>query len=143
MEGLDRFLHAQESVYYIALKEIQSGRKYSHWIWYVFPQLKGLGHSCNSEYYGIYDATEAAAYLAHPVLGDRLRIITKTFLVLPNDLTAREILGGIDARKVRSCMTLFYIVSKEQLFLDVLNRYYDGRLDSRTLRKLDIEEITE
>ena len=136
MEGLERFIKAQELNYLTALNEIRSGRKLSHWIWYVFPQLKGLGRSYNSEYYGIANAEEAEAYLAHPILGERLQEITRALLELPSNLTARDILGGIDARKVRSCMTLFFQVSKEQLFLDVLNRFYEGKLDRTTINKL-------
>ncbi len=136
MEGLERFIKAQELNYLTALNEIRSGRKLSHWIWYVFPQLKGLGRSYNSEYYGIANAEEAEAYLAHPILGERLLEITKALLESPSNLTARDILGGIDARKVRSCMTLFFQVSKEQLFLDVLKRFYEGKLDRTTINKL-------
>ncbi len=132
----DRFIIAQENSYQDALEEIKSGRKRGHWIWYVFPQLKGLGHSYNSEYYGIADTKEAEAYLAHPILGERLREITKALLELPDGMTARNVLGGIDAMKVKSCMTLFYTISKEQLFLDVLNRFYEGKLDERTTNKL-------
>ena len=133
---IERFVMAQESVYQTALGEIAKGRKVGHWIWYIFPQLKGLGHSYNSNYYGIRDAEEAKEYLNHSVLGQRLREITRTLFALPENLTARDILGGIDAMKVKSCMTLFYLVSREQLFMDVLNRYYEGRLDGRTIRML-------
>lgn len=133
MEDLERFVKAQEHSYLIALKEIRSGRKMGHWIWYIFPQLKGLGHSSRSQYYGIADLEEAKAYLNHPVLAQRLREITETLLGLPEHLTARDILGGIDAMKVKSSMTLFYMVSKEQLFKDVLDRYYKGIMDTRTL----------
>lgn len=132
MDGLERFIEAQEYSYPIALKEIQSGRKKSHWIWYIFPQLKGLGHSYNSEYYGITDLNEAKAYLNHPILAERLREITKALLSLPQNLAAREILGGIDAMKVKSSMTLFYMVSREHLFKEVLERYYNGETDNRT-----------
>ncbi len=121
----------------MALDEIRGGRKDSHWIWFIFPQMKGLGMSYYSEYYGIGSAEEAKAYLAHPVLGSRLREITQALLELPVDLTAREVLGGIDAMKVRSCMTLFYMVSKEKLFIDVLNRFYEGRLDGRTVNMMN------
>ena len=133
MEDLERFIKAQEYSYPIALKEIQSGRKKGHWIWYVFPQLKGLGHSYNSEYYGIADFEEAKAYLSHPILVQRLEEITEALLGLPQDMTAREILGGIAAMKVKSSMTLFYMASKEKLYKDVLDRYYNGDMDTRTL----------
>ena len=136
MDGLERFIMAQECSYPIALKEIQSGRKMSHWIWYIFPQLKGLGRSYNSEYYGITDLEEAKAYLNHPILSERLREITEAMLNLPLNLTAREILGGIDAIKVKSSMTLFYIASNDKLYNDVLERYYQGKMDYRTLKLL-------
>lgn len=138
MEDLERFIKAQEYSYPIALKEIQNGRKMGHWIWYVFPQLKGLGNSYNSEYYGIADLEEAKAFLNHPVLAQRLREITEALLGLPEHITARDILGGIDAMKVKSSMTLFYMVSKEQLYKDVLDRYYNGEMDTQTLNLLTI-----
>ncbi len=133
MDDLDRFIKAQEYSYPIALKEIRSGRKMGHWIWYIFPQLKGLGHSSRSQYYGITDLEEAKAYLNNPILVQRLREITEALLGLPEHLTARDILGGIDAMKVKSSMTLFYMASKEQLYKDVLDRYYMGEMDTRTL----------
>ena len=132
MEGLERFIKAQEQTYDIALQEVRSGRKHSHWIWFIFPQLKGLGHSYYSNYYGIDGLEEAKAYLCHPILGAWLREITAALYSLPEERTARSILGGIDAIKVKSSMTLFYLASKEQLFLDVLNRYYKGELDEKT-----------
>ena len=104
----------------------------SHWIWYIFPQMKGLGHSYNSNYYGIEDAQEAQAYLNHPVLSGRLREITEALLCLPSSLSASDILGSIDARKVKSCMTLFYYVSDDPLFAEALNRFYHGEVDHFT-----------
>ena len=136
MYDLSRFLKAQERDYDTALSEIRSGHKRSHWIWYIFPQIKGLGYSYNSNYYGIKDAAEAGEYLAHPILGNRLREVSEALLGLPENLTAREILGDIDALKVKSSMTLFYAVSKEPLFRRVLDRYYNGELDHRTINKL-------
>ena len=133
MDDLERFVKAQEHSYPIALEEIRSGRKMSHWIWYIFPQLKGLGHSSKSQYYGLADLEEAKAYLNHPVLAQHLREITEALLGLPEHLTARDILGGIDAMKVKSSMTLFNMASKEQLYKDVLDRYYKGEMDTRTL----------
>ena len=127
-----RFNISHDSSYADALHEIQNGKKTGHWIWYIFPQLKGLGHSYRSHFYGINDAAEAKAYLAHPILGKRLREITSVLLALPPEKTARQILGIIDAKKVKSCMTLFYLVSKDELFIKVLERYYDGQLDERT-----------
>ena len=133
-----RFLLNQGDCYQDALEEIRSGRKRSHWIWYIFPQLKGLGHSYYSDYYGIADIEEAKNYLKHPVLGARLREISNTFLSLSEEKTAREILGNIDAVKVKSSMTLFYLASKEQLFLDIINRYYEGKFDKKTIKLLSI-----
>lgn len=109
----------------------------SHWIWYIFPQLKGLGRSYYSDYYGIVDAEEAKAYYEHPLLGPRLKEISSALLQLPGNLTARDILGGLDAKKVKSCMSLFYLVTKDHLFMDVLNRYYEGRISRRTRNMLE------
>lgn len=138
MRNLNRFIEAQESNYSIALEEIRNGRKYGHWVWCIFPQLKGLGHSYNSNYYGIANIKEAIEYLNHPILGKRLREITEVLLSLPEGLTAREILGGIDTRKVKSSMTLFYLASKETPFMDVINRYYDGNMDELTIKMLSL-----
>ena len=106
MQPLKRFLDAQEQMYGMALAEVKRGKKLSHWIWYIFPQLKGLGKSGNSHYYGIDNLEEAKAYLQHPVLGTRLREITTTFLEL-SGVNAKDVFGYLDAMKVRSCMTLF------------------------------------
>lgn len=138
MEYLNRFIEAQENNYSFALEEIKNGRKRGHWIWYIFPQLKGLGHSYNSDYYGIANIKEAIEYLNHPILGKRLREITEVLLSLPAGKTAREIVGGIDARKVKSSMTLFYLASKETLFIDVINRYYEGKMDELTIKMLSL-----
>lgn len=114
--NLDRFLQAQEHAYPYALEELKEGRKRSHWIWYVFPQMKGLGRSYNSEFYGISGLEEAKAHLAHTVLGQRLRKVCEVILSLsPND--AREVFGGIDSRKLRSSMTLFDLVSSDDVFV--------------------------
>jgi uncharacterized protein (DUF1810 family) len=156
MDGLERFIQAQGTYplineknsrfdlffpndYASALEEVKRGKKVGHWIWYIFPQLKGLGHSYNSNFYGISDFEEAQAYLNHPILGSRLREITNVLLNQTEDFSAQDIFGGIDSMKVKSCMTLFYMASKEQLFLDVLNRYYKGSFDKRTLEKLGLE----
>jgi len=132
MKDIERFVSAQEHSYAIALNEIKNGKKRSHWIWYIFPQLQFLGHSRRSRYYGIEDEEEAKAYLNHPILAQRLREITKALLLLPHNLTAKEILGSIDATKVHSSMTLFYYISGESLFADVINRYYHGEIDYDT-----------
>lgn len=133
--NLHRFLDAQALMYGTALREIRTGRKDLHWIWYIFPQLRGLGCSSNSHYYGIADIGEAEAYLHHSVLGSRLREISEALLAQEGK-SAWEILGGIDARKVRSSMTLFDAVSPGDVFSDVLKKYYDGQPDPRTLEML-------
>ena len=133
--NLDRFLDGQRFGYDYALNEIRNGRKEGHWIWYVFPQMKGLGYSPNSQFYGISGGEEAKAYLEHPVLGARLREITEALLVIEGK-TAEEILSPIDAMKVRSCMTLFDAVCPNDIFAEVLEKYYEGRKDSATLRLL-------
>lgn len=134
--GLDRFLAAQEWTYPLAYREITQGRKRTHWIWYIFPQLRGLGYSRNSVKYGIADLAEARAYLAHPILSSRLREITEALLVLDGDDPVR-IFGEVDAAKVRSSMTLFCVASEgEALFREVLRRYYGGEQDPLTLSLL-------
>lgn len=127
--NLERFVDAQERMYEIALAEVKSGKKVSHWIWYIFPQLKGLGMSGNSHYYGIDDINEARAYLEHPILGTRLREITSVYL----KISGKNTFGYLDAMKVRSCMTLFNEVSEDDLFKKVIDRYYRGCFDEKTL----------
>lgn len=137
MDGfnLGRFLDGQRFGYEYALNEMKSGRKEGHWIWYVFPQMKGLGYSPNSQLYGISGKEEAKAYLEHPVLGARLREITETLLAIEGK-TAEEILSPIDAMKVKSCMTLFDAVCPDEIFADVLAKYYDSKKDPATLKLL-------
>lgn len=135
MDDLNRFVCAQERSYAQALSEIKAGRKYSHWIWYIFPQLKGLGRSYNSDYYGLDSLAEAAAYLAHPVLGPRLREITLALLE-HSGKTPRDILGNIDATKVCSSMTLFDNVCPGDIFARVLDEFYDSRRCNCTLRMI-------
>lgn len=130
-----RFIQAQENDYQTALAEVRAGCKCSHWMWYIFPQLKGLGFSSTAQYYGINGREEAMAYLKHPVLGARLREITSMLLTLEGK-SAVEIFGRTDAMKLRSSMTLFYAVSEDDLFKKVLDKYYDGKPDGRTLAML-------
>lgn len=113
--NLQRFLSAQEYDYSIALREIQNGRKQSHWIWYIFPQIKGLGRSYQSQFYGIANRQEAEAYLAEPTLDARLREITLALLE-HKDKTAQQILGDIDAKKVLSSMTLFDAITPNDIY---------------------------
>ena len=130
---LSRFLKAQEHDYERALGEIRAGRKRSHWMWYIFPQIHGLGFSSTAQYYAICDLQEAKDYLAHPVLGARLKEISSALLDLEG-LSASEIFGYPDDLKLRSCMTLFRMADlNEPIFLEVLEKYYDGKPDSRTV----------
>ena len=122
---LERFLTAQASIYEDALEEIRSGRKCGHWIWYIFPQQKGLGHSYNSEYYGLEGTDEARAYLAHPVLGERLREISKALLIHEGKKDIDSIMGSnIDVLKLQTCMNLFNRVSPNDVFEKVLDAFF-------------------
>lgn len=130
---LDRFLTAQHPVYAEVLAELASGRKRTHWMWFIFPQLAGLGMSETSRRYAIRDLGEARAYLAHPVLGTRLRRCAGVLLEHP-DRSAHEIFGSPDDLKLRSCATLFALVSPAgSAFHQLLDRYFGGNEDSRTL----------
>ncbi len=132
-ENLNRFLTAQELIYPLALKEIRSGRKKSHWMWYIFPQLKCLGESPTSKHYGIADFEEAKAYMAVPILRERLIEITRALLALEgNDPNA--VFGYPDNLKLRSCMTLFEKAAPDvPEFGEVLDRFYQGSRDYTTL----------
>lgn len=135
---LKRFIDAQNYSYDSALKEIQNGRKVSHWMWYIFPQFKGLGRSATSQKYWIKNKEEAIAYLNHEVLGKRLVEITEVILVIEGK-SAYEIFGRPDDRKLRSCMSLFALIQTEnELFQRVLHQYYDGKGCRRTERFLKI-----
>ena len=132
MEQLDRFIKAQENTYLVALKEVKNGRKQSHWMWYIFPQIKGLGMSETSRYYGIDGEEEAKAYLDNEILGSRLREITSELLKLNIDNPV-DIFGTIDTMKLKSSMTLFDYVSDDKIFSQVLNKYYNGEIDEKTI----------
>ena len=135
---LQRFIEVQDNslTYNVALKEMQEGRKQSHWMWYIFPQLKGLGSSTNSLYYGLVDVEEAEAYLAHGILGSRLREITKALLNhCGKDITL--IMGDIDAIKLCSSMTVFDVISPNDVFSEVLKVFYESKPDKQTLQKLN------
>jgi uncharacterized protein (DUF1810 family) len=133
---LERFLTAQAPVYAQALVELNSGRKRSHWMWFVFPQLAGLGHSPTARYYAIGSRAEAEAYLRHAVLGGRLRECTAAVLAVEGR-TLAEIFGFPDDLKFRSCMTLFAAVDEEPSpFTRALERYCGGQPDPRTLSLL-------
>lgn len=136
MPGLARFLTAQAPVYATALAELRAGRKQSHWMWFVFPQLHGLGHSPTARFYALAGSEEACAYLAHPVLGPRLRACTGAMLAAPGADPA-AILGPVDALKFRSCLTLFAAVAPdESLFRAALARFYPEGEDPATLALL-------
>lgn len=135
---LQRFLDAQDrqGTYKRALDELRAGAKRSHWMWFVFPQIVGLGHSATARTYAISSLAEARAYLAHPVLGARLRECTSVLLQLQRG-TAETILGHVDAIKLRSSMTLFARAAPEDpLFVAVLDRYFEGVPDMETERRL-------
>ncbi len=135
---LHRFISAQDYItpkddtYKCALEEIRNGKKCGHWIWYIFPQLKGLGYSSMCEVYSIRCFEEAQAYWANRTLSRRLRKITKALLT-HKDKTAVEIFGPTDALKVRSCMTLFDLVKPNDIFAEVLNQFYEGKPCEKTL----------
>lgn len=131
--GLERFVEAQRPVYPAVLRELGAGSKTSHWMWFVFPQLKSLGRSSTARFYGIEGRAEALAYWRHPLLGPRL--LECTHLVLETrDRTAHEIFGSPDDLKLRSCMTLFDGVAPEEpAFRAVLDRFYRGESDPATL----------
>ncbi len=134
--GLDRYLKAQAGDYETALREIRGGRKRSHWMWYIFPQLRGLGFSSTAEYYGVKDLEEAKDYMEHPVLSRRLVEISEALLTLDTGDPA-AVLGYPDDLKLRSCMTLFELAAPDEpVFARVLEKYYGGRRDSRTLSLL-------
>lgn len=142
MSDLSRFHQAQKYDYDIALQEIKNGRKESHWMWYIFPQIQGLGYSSTAQYYAISDMTEAKAYLKDNVLRCRLVEISQALLDLPaND--AMEVFGVPDNMKLRSSMTLFSMAAPEiSVFQKVLDKFFAGQPDRRTLEILETSEIS-
>ncbi|MCC7400286.1 MAG: DUF1810 domain-containing protein [Chitinophagaceae bacterium] len=143
-KDLGRFIKVQETDYAIALAEIRSGKKSSHWMWYIFPQLCDLGHSDISLFYAIADLKEATEYLDHPVLGFRLREIASELLRL-EQTNASLIFGFPDDVKLRSSMTLFAIAdgSADNIFKKVIDRYFKGQFDQKTLDLLQHQEKSE
>ncbi len=134
--GLERFVKAQQYDYETALREILGGRKRSHWMWYIFPQLQGLGFSSTAQYYGIRDLEEAKDYMEHPVLGARLVEISSALLTLETS-DPSAVMGYPDDLKLRSSMTLFELAAPEQpVFARVLEKFYAGHRDRRTLELL-------
>ena len=135
---LERFLTAQNRVAETVTKELEAGRKRSHWMWFVFPQLRGLGHSTTAQHYGLKSLAEAEAYLAHPVLGPRL--IEWTRLALSHSgSSAESVFGYPDYLKFRSCLTLFSRIPEAPgIFREALDTFYDGKPDSTTLRMIGV-----
>ena len=129
---IDRVIQAQKDIYSNALEEIKAGRKRSHWMWFVFPQINGLGHSMTSIFFSITDINEAKLYLDHPVLGSRLREICQALLEMGNN-DPHSIFGSPDDMKLRSCMTLFDVVEPDSIFAKVLEKFFHGKKDNRTL----------
>ena len=138
--NIERFIEAQNTsnTYRQALVEMQQGHKQTHWIWFIFPQLKGFGHSAYSQYYGLADTDEAHTYLAHPLLNERLRKITKAVLLHGNMDVKRVMGSSIDAVKLKSSMTLFDVVCHNDIFEEVLKTFYGGERDSLTLNKIGL-----
>ena len=133
---LSRFVAAQNGVYERAVAELRRGRKTGHWMWFVFPQITGLGHSATAQRYAIASLDEARAYLEHPLLGPRL-IESAAILADNLDATAEQIFGHVDAMKLRSSMTLFQQAAPDEPVFDrVIDRYFDGAPDAETLRRL-------
>jgi len=138
---LNRFIEAQDTghAYNQVLKEIREGKKQSQWIWFIFPQIKGLGHSYNSEFYGLNGIEEAKAYLEHPELGSRLKDITMALLDSDKP-SIDEVFDFPDNLKVRSCMTLFDMISPNDIFKKVLDKYYDGKTCEKTIWRLEFRD---
>jgi uncharacterized protein (DUF1810 family) len=134
--SLERFVTAQAQIYPRVLAELQAGRKQSHWMWFIFPQIAGLSGSYRGQLYAIQSLEEAQEYLAHPVLGARLRACCQTVMAVEGK-TAHQIFGSPADLKFRSCLTLFaQVAPDEPLFADLLDKYFDGEADELTLQKL-------
>lgn len=135
--NLERFIEAQEEDYGIALREVKQGAKVNHWMWYIFPQIAGLGNSSTAKHFAIMDITEAKLYLEHPVLGKRLAEISEALLRIPHN-SAYTIFGIPDDLKLLSCMTLFEAIDSQykDIFKRIIDKYYNGRRDSKTLQLL-------
>ncbi|MEN0108694.1 MAG: DUF1810 domain-containing protein [Pseudomonas sp.] len=136
IHNLQRFVDAQAATYDQALAELQAGRKQSHWMWFIFPQLHGLGHSANAQHYGIAGLDEANAYVSHPILGPRLHACT-TALLAWSQRSANEIFGTPDDTKLCSSMTLFATLAHEpNIFAQVLEVFFEGHADPLTLARV-------
>lgn len=131
--SLARFVAAHSGTYEVALAELRAGRKRTHWMWFVLPQLRGLGHSMMADRYGLEGLGEARAYLHHPLLGERLRQCVETLLAHAGRRSVGEIMGVVDAIKLHSCLTLFEAAGGGPLFARALDAFYEGERDRRTL----------
>ena len=133
--NLNRFLKPQEQEFKVALSQIKAGRKIGHWMWYIFPQFKGLGFSETSKFYAIQDLEEAREFLKHPILGTNLKQICNALLKLEEN-NALKVMGSPDDLKLKSSLTLFTVVAEkdETIFQKVLNKYFDGEVDDKTLQ---------
>ena len=136
---LQRFILAQDGVYETALAELRAGSKQSHWMWFVFPQIAGLGRSSTAQFYAIVSVEEARAYLEHPLLGARLRECVDALLRWVDRRSPEQILGPIDAMKLRSSLTLFDRIAPGDTFARALDAFFSGRRDDRTLELLNGE----
>ena len=137
MHDLNRFISAQERSYDAALREIKAGHKRTHWMWYIFPQIAGLGFSSTAQFYAISSMQEAKDYYAHPVLGKRLVEISEALLTLDTS-DAGAVMGYPDDLKLRSSMTLFLAASGDAVFQKVLDKFYSGKPDAKTLSILGL-----
>ena len=137
--NLTRFIEAQEYVHLQVLQELENGRKYSHWMWFIFPQFKGLGRSSMAKEYAIKSIEEAEAYLTHEVLGQRLIVYCELLLKIP-DKPIKQILGSPDNLKLHSSMTLFNALSKNLIFQEVLDKYFKGQEDKKTVKLMKRRE---
>jgi uncharacterized protein (DUF1810 family) len=137
-DPLDRFVAAQEPIFHQALTELTRGRKRTHWMWFIFPQIAGLGQSATARFYAIQSLDEARAYLAHPLLGERLEECTRTVLCHAAYRDADQIFGDLDALKFRSSMTLFHAAGGGPRFRTALRTYFGGEADEETLRLLGL-----
>lgn len=143
MENINRFIEAQKYDYDVALSEVKNGKKINHWMWYIFPQIKGLGKSEMAKYYGITDLEEAREYLNNKILGTRLIEISNELLKL-NTNNPIEVFGYIDSMKLKSCMTLFdYISNNDSVFCKVLEKFYNKERDINTINICKIIESVE
>ena len=140
MSDLNRFLKAQEDTYINALEEIKTGKKRSHWVWFIFPQIRGLGQSKVSNYYAIQNFEEAVLYLENSLLKSRLLEISQALLELGVS-NIEDVFGSIDTLKLKSSMTLFHMVDKtERVFMEALRKYFHDELDQRTVKILEYEK---